>query len=103
MAANAFSLPVRERLLALLAVEYSTQEACAVAGISRQTVARWAARGRVPGAPAEHADFATRLDAIREGMAEAVAEAEVVHPPEGACCTSPSPRLPSVRLSRQPG
>jgi hypothetical protein len=76
MAANAFSLPVRERFLALLAVEYSTEEAAATAGISRQTVARWAARGRVPGARAEHADFAARLDAIREGMAEAVAEAE---------------------------
>jgi hypothetical protein len=69
-----FNLVTRERFLALLEVGYSTEEAAATAGTSRQTVARWAARGRVDGALPEHAVFAARLDAVREGMAEAVAE-----------------------------
>jgi hypothetical protein len=68
-----FSLPVRERLLALLAVGCSIEDAAAIAGTSRQTVSRWAARGRAPDAPAEYAAFAERFDSIRSGEAEDVA------------------------------
>src|ERR1700681_2992292 len=69
-----FSIAIRERFLALLAVGYSVEAAAAAAGTSRTTVARWAARGREPGASPDHATFAARLDAIREGAAEDVAQ-----------------------------
>ncbi|MEA2202323.1 MAG: hypothetical protein QOI89_2919 [Solirubrobacteraceae bacterium] len=79
-----FDLQARERLLALLTVGVSMEEAAAAAGTSRQTVARWAARGRVEGAPAEYVSFAKRLDAIGGAQAEDVAERPDVpgDPPE---------------------
>ena len=82
-----FTMERRERFLALLSVGHTVESAAAVAGTSRQTVVRWAARGRVPGAPAEAAGFAQRLDAIRDGKAEDVArhreaEAEAEPPPD---------------------
>lgn len=82
-----FTMERRERFLALLSVGHTVESAAAVAGTSRQTVVRWAARGRVPGAPAEAAGFAQRLDAIRGGKAEDVArhreaEAEAEPPPD---------------------
>jgi hypothetical protein len=43
------------------------EEACAHVGVSRSTVARWAARGRAPGAAQDPASFAARLDGILEG------------------------------------
>jgi hypothetical protein len=71
-----FDLERRERLLALLAVGKSVEEAAAEVGISRPTIARWAARGRVPDATTEHERFARRLDAIRSGEAEDVLQGE---------------------------
>ncbi|MCW3064784.1 MAG: hypothetical protein JWN32_1956 [Solirubrobacterales bacterium] len=73
---HTFSLERRERFLALLAVGYSVEAAAAAAETSRQTVARWLARGRAEGAPVEHASFARRFDEIRA----AEAEAEAVEP-----------------------
>ncbi len=68
-----FDLAARERFLALVSVGQTVEMAAAIAGTSRQTVSRWAARGRAPGASAEYATFAVRLDAIRSGLAEDVA------------------------------
>jgi hypothetical protein len=62
---HAFTLERRERFLALLTVGKSVEEAAAIVGISRTTIVRWAARGRVPDATTEHARFAQRFDAIR--------------------------------------
>jgi transposase len=70
-----FDLQARERLLALLTVGQSMEEATAAAGTSRTTVARWAARGRVEGAPPEYASFAKQLDAIRAAKADEREEA----------------------------
>jgi transposase len=53
--------------LTLLGAGRNVEEACAAAGVGRSTVSRWAARGRVPGADQEAAEFAGCLDAIREG------------------------------------
>lgn len=64
-----FDLARRERFLALLAVGKTIEEATAIVGISRTSVARWAARGRVPDAAAEHRSFAERFDAIRQEFA----------------------------------
>jgi hypothetical protein len=47
-----------------------------VRGTSRETVSRWAARGRAPGAPAGHRAFAQRLDEIRAAEAMDVPGAE---------------------------
>jgi hypothetical protein len=71
---HAFTLELRERFLALVTVGKSVEEAAAVVGISRTTIARWAARGRVPDATTEHSWFAQRLDAIRTAKAEDVAQ-----------------------------
>jgi hypothetical protein len=57
----------RERLLTLLETGRSMEDACSEAAVSRSTVSKWAARGRLPGAEPDMADFARRLDAIREG------------------------------------
>jgi len=70
-----FDLQARERLLALLTVGVSMEEATAAAGTSRTTVARWLARGRVEGGPPEYVSFARRLDAIREASAKERQEA----------------------------
>lgn len=67
MRAGRFTPERRERLLVLLELGRSLEEACASAQITRATVAKWAARGRLPDADAEVADFARRLDAIRVG------------------------------------
>ena len=56
----------------MVAVGYSIEKAAALAGISRTTIARWAARGRAPDAAIEHATFAQRLDALRSGQPEDV-------------------------------
>jgi hypothetical protein len=65
-----FDLARRERFLALMAVGKTIEEAAATAGISRTSVARWAARGRAPDALTEHRSFAERFDAIRQEFAE---------------------------------
>jgi transposase len=57
----------RERFLTLLGTGRNVEESCAGAGVGRSTVTRWAARGRERGADADAAEFAGRLDEIREG------------------------------------
>jgi len=41
--------------------------ACALVGVSRWTVQRWATAGRAAGASAEQREFAERLDRVRAG------------------------------------
>jgi hypothetical protein len=66
-----FSTDLRERFLTLLERGDSIEDACADVGISRATVTKWAARGRKPDAPDDgSAEFAFRLDEIREGANE---------------------------------
>jgi Homeodomain-like domain len=69
-----FDLPRRERLLALLKVGLSVEEACADAGINPATVWRWRTRGLAPEASAEAASFAERMDAVRAATAESERE-----------------------------
>jgi hypothetical protein len=71
---HAFDLERRERFLALLAVGKSVEEATAIVDVSRPTILRWAARGRVPDAMAEHARFAERFDAIRSQADDVAAQ-----------------------------
>jgi hypothetical protein len=64
-----FTADRRERLLTLLERGDSMEDACGDVGISRGTVSKWAARGRKPNAPDDgSAEFAFRLDEIREGL-----------------------------------
>jgi hypothetical protein len=79
---HAFSLERRERFLALLAVGKSIEEAAAVVCVSRTTIARWCARGRIPAATTEHAWFAERYDAIRATRIEDVAPPDEPEPTE---------------------
>jgi hypothetical protein len=66
-----FTTDLRERLLTLFERGDSLEEACADVGISRATVTKWAARGRKPNAPDDgSAEFAFRLDEIRDGRSE---------------------------------
>ena len=74
-----FDVGRRERVLALLRVGLSVEEAAADAGVNTATVWRWRARGRAPGASVEAASFAERFDQVRaevEGEARASSEAE---------------------------
>jgi hypothetical protein len=64
---TAFTRDRRVELLALMAAGEPLGRACALVGVSRWTVRRWAARGRLPTAPAEAREFALRLDRIRAG------------------------------------
>ena len=59
----------RERLLVALETGRTLEDACVIAGVSRATVSKWAARGR-RGTDVDAEEFAQRLDAIREGAAE---------------------------------
>jgi transposase len=66
-----FTIDRRERFLTLLERGFCIEEACADVGISRVTVTKWAARGRGPNPPDDgSAEFAYRLDEIREGKRE---------------------------------
>lgn len=79
-----FTLERRERFLALLTTGQTAEQAAAAAGISPQSVRRWASRGRAPGASVEHREFARRYDELqsaakaerREGTAEEAAAEE---------------------------
>jgi hypothetical protein len=66
-----FALERRERFLTLLETGRNVEEACAAVGVGRATVTRWAATGRADPGRAEHAAFADRYDAIREGRGDA--------------------------------
>jgi hypothetical protein len=62
-----FTRDRRTRFLALLEAGHNVEQACAAVGVSRATVTRWAAKGRVLGARDDHSHFASRLDEIRHG------------------------------------
>ena len=72
---TAFTLERRERFLALLTVGMTVERAAADV-ISRTTISRWAARGRVPDATTERARFAKRYDDVRSTQAEDTAQRE---------------------------
>jgi transposase-like protein len=63
-----FDASKRERLLSVLREGQSVTEAAASVGVSTTTIAKWAACGRAPDADAEHREFATAYDAIRQGQ-----------------------------------
>lgn len=66
-----FTPDLRERFLTLLERGDSIEDACADIGISRATITKWAAKGRKPNAPDDgSAEFAFRLDEIREGLGD---------------------------------
>jgi transposase len=80
MGKASFDVGRRERVLALVAVGFTVEQAAAAVGASTSTIARWVARGRAPGAPEAYRLFAERLDVIRaeaeEERREAVEEAD---------------------------
>src|SRR5689334_9510280 len=56
----AFDERKRERLLTVMEVGQTVEQACAITGIGRATVTRWVAAGRRPDAPAEVREFSRR-------------------------------------------
>ena len=78
MPRRAFDEPRRARLLGLIEAGSSLEEAAGRVGVTRQTVFRWQARGRVEeGTPA--AVFAERLAAARgEAGADVASEEEAL-------------------------
>src|SRR5436309_14659032 len=65
MSTARFTPEKRERFMTLVEVGWTIERACAAAGVSRQTVNAWAARGREPNASQEPAEFTRRLDEAR--------------------------------------